>query len=179
MEELSLPISFSLKKKIMLTNSMRDLNNQLNMLKVTIDQDNNKTEEIHFSELTESILSKNEAKIDEKDNFICEKIKEKNSKLLSKLADLKTIFDLSKENKIESTHIYRSNILKEHRRDIRESILNANRDLKNVRLNKNSSNQFEQQCEQIPKIDDYAITIVDINIQQDIIYCNSKPLGVE
>ena len=176
MEELSLP----LKKKKMLTNSMRDLNNQLNMLKVTIDQDNNKTEEIHFSELTDSILSKEEEKNDEKDNFKCEKIKEKSSKSLLKPADLKTILDLSKEVKIESTQIYRSNILKEHQRNIREFILNVNRDLKNVKLSKNSSNQVEQESEQIPKIDDNIITIVDINIQQDdIIYYNSKPLGVK
>ena len=174
-EQATLPF----KSKKVFTNSMRDLNNHLNMLRVTTDHNSKNTEEIHFPELTNSLSSKGEVVNNESDPA---GKTEETPKFVLKLVDINKILNMPNDNKIESTEIYRSNILKEHQRDVRDNILNMKRNSKNVKFNQISSNiEKPQNSSKICEIDENFINIIEIksDIQDDIIYCNEKPLKVE
>ena len=131
------------------------------------------------SELTNSLPSKGEVVNNDSNQA---RNTEETPKFVLKLLDINKILNIPNDNKIESTEKYRSSILKEHQRDVRDDVLNVKRNSKNVKFNQISLNDEKfQNSSKTREIDENFINIIEIksDIKDDIIYCNEKPLKVE
>jgi len=131
-----------------------------------------KTTQEQFNQLTDSLNK------DDSQQII--KNKDENPKYLLKLADINKILDWNNEKK-ESVQQYRTTFLTEQRKDARENMLNARRE--NISKVESESSNLKSSNTKGKNIKEEVSTIVLVDIrsdvQDDIIYCNDKPLQVE
>jgi hypothetical protein len=167
-DEATLPIN----KKIF-PNTLRELNNQLT--KLAIDENKQVPGQISLVPETNKVENTNTEAVENKPE---------QPRFILKLADINKILHSSNTGSEEKTQEYRSSILKEHRKDFRESALNAKRDLSS-KNNKNvvqTSENDKKITDLNQKTEQNTIVLVDIKSdfqEEDIIYCNNKPMQIE